>query len=179
MKAEILISGFGGQGVLSMGKILAYGGMTDNRQVTWMPAYGPEQRGGTCNVTVVISDERIASPILSKYDIVIALNQPSVDKFESKVKEGGILIYEADGITTPPTRKDISVHCIHAMDKAVEMKNLKVFNMIVLGALLKACPIVSTSCIEYALTKTLPERYHHLIPANMTAVDEGGKMVEK
>lgn len=94
MKTEIIISGFGGQGVLSMGKILAYSGLMENKEVTWMPAYGPEQRGGTANVTVIVSDERISSPILSKYDVVIALNQPSLDKFEPKLKTGGILIYD-------------------------------------------------------------------------------------
>ena len=93
MKTEIIISGFGGQGCLSMGKILAYSGLMENKEVTWMPAYGPEQRGGTASVTVIVSDERISSPILSKYDVAIVLNQPSLDKFESKVKPGGILIY--------------------------------------------------------------------------------------
>lgn len=91
MKAEIIISGFGGQGVLSMGKILAYSGLMEDKEVTWMPAYGPEQRGGTANVTVIVSDERISSPILSHYDVAIVLNQPSLDKFEPKVKPGGIL----------------------------------------------------------------------------------------
>ena len=94
MKTEIIISGFGGQGCLSMGKILAYSGLMENKEVTWMPAYGPEQRGGTASVTVIVSDERISSPILSKYDVAIVLNQPSLDKFESKVKPGGILIYD-------------------------------------------------------------------------------------
>ena len=98
MKKEIIISGFGGQGVLSMGKILAYSGLMDNKEVTWMPAYGPEQRGGTANVTVIVSDERISSPILSKYDIAVVLNQPSLEKFEPKIKPGGILIYDGFGI---------------------------------------------------------------------------------
>ena len=93
MKEEIIIAGFGGQGVLSMGKILAYSGLMEGKEVTWMPAYGPEQRGGTANVTVIVSDEKISSPILSKYDAAIILNQPSLEKFESKVKPGGVLIY--------------------------------------------------------------------------------------
>ena len=109
MKKEIIISGFGGQGVLSMGKILAYSGLMEDKEVTWMPAYGPEQRGGTANVTVIVSDERISSPVLSKYDIAIVLNQPSLDKFESRVKPGGVLIYEGHGIINPPTRKDIDI----------------------------------------------------------------------
>ena len=135
MKTEIIISGFGGQGVLSMGKILAYSGLMEDKEVTWMPAYGPEQRGGTANVTVIVSDSRISSPILSHYDVAIVLNQPSLDKFEPKIKPGGILIYDGYGVMNPPQRKDITIYRIDAMDKAAEMKNSKVFNMIVLGGL--------------------------------------------
>ena len=179
MKKEIIISGFGGQGVLSMGKILAYSGLLEDKEVTWMPAYGPEQRGGTANVTVIISDERISSPILSKFDIAIVLNQPSMDKFVSKVKPGGILIYDGFGIINPPERKDITVYRIDAVDKAAEMKNAKVFNMIVLGGLLKVCKIVSTDGLNKALYKTLPERHHKLIPLNMQAVEEGMNIIEE
>ena len=143
MKTEIIISGFGGQGVLSMGKILAYSGLMEDKEVTWMPAYGPEQRGGTANVTVIVSDDKISSPILSKYDAAIILNQPSLEKFESKVKPGGVLIYDGYGIINPPTRKDIHVYRIDAMDAANEMNNAKAFNMIVLGGLLKIMPIVT------------------------------------
>ena len=179
MKKEIIISGFGGQGVLSMGKILAYSGLLDDKEVTWMPAYGPEQRGGTANVTVIVSDERISSPILSKYDIAVVLNQPSLEKFEPKIKPGGILIYDGFGIINPPTRKDITIYRIDAMDKAAEMKNGKVFNMIVLGGLLKVAPVVSTKGVEKALFKTLPERHHALIPLNMQAIEEGGKIMQQ
>ena len=177
MKKEIIISGFGGQGVLSMGKILAYSGLMDDKEVTWMPAYGPEQRGGTANVTVIVSDDKISSPILSKFDIAIVLNQPSLEKFEPKVKPGGILIYDGYGIINPPVRKDITVYRIDAMDKAAEMKNGKVFNMIVLGGLLKVAPVVSTGGVEKALRKTLPERHHDLIPLNMRAIEEGGRII--
>lgn len=179
MKKEIIISGFGGQGVLSMGKILAYSGLMEDKEVTWMPAYGPEQRGGTANVTVIVSDKRISSPILSRYDVAIVLNQPSLEKFEPKVKPGGILIYDGYSIINPPTRKDINVYRIDAMDKAADMKNAKVFNMIVLGGLLKVCPVVSTEGLHSALFKSLPERHHGLIPLNMQAVEEGMKIIEK
>lgn len=179
MKKEIIISGFGGQGVLSMGKILAYSGLMEGKEVTWMPAYGPEQRGGTANVTVIVSDERISSPILSKYDVAIVLNQPSLDKFEPKLKEGGILIYDGFGIINPPKRKDIDIYRINAMDKAAEMKNSKVFNMIVLGGLLNVCHIVSEAGVEKALYKTLPERHHGLIPLNMEAIEAGKNIIEK
>ncbi len=177
MKTEIIISGFGGQGVLSMGKILAYSGLMEDKEVTWMPAYGPEQRGGTANVTVIVSDQRISSPILSHFDVAIVLNQPSLDKFESKIKPGGILIYDGYGVMNPPTRKDIQVYRIDAMDKAAEMKNGKVFNMIVLGGLLKVCPVVSTHGLNKALYKSLPERHHSMIPLNMQAVEEGMKII--
>lgn len=179
MKKEIIISGFGGQGVLSMGKILAYSGLMEDKEVTWMPTYGPEQRGGTANVTVIVSDERISSPILSRYDVAIVLNQPSLDKFEPKLKPGGILIYDSYGIINPPKRTDIKVYSIDAMDKAAEMKNSKVFNMIVLGGLLKVCSIVSENGVEKALYKTLPERHHGLIPLNMEAIKTGKEIIKE
>ena len=162
MKKEIIISGFGGQGVLSMGKILAYSGLMDDKEVTWMPAYGPEQRGGTANVTVIVSDEKISSPILSKFDVAVVLNQPSLEKFEPKIKPGGILIYDGFGIINKPTRKDITIYRIDAMDKAAEM-----------------APVVSTKGVEKALRKTLPERHHDMIPINMQAIEEGGKIIEQ
>jgi 2-oxoglutarate ferredoxin oxidoreductase subunit gamma len=162
-----------------MGKILAYSGLMDDKEVTWMPAYGPEQRGGTANVTVIVSDEKISSPILSKFDVAVVLNQPSLEKFEPKIKAGGILIYDGFGIINKPTRKDITIYRIDAMDKAAEMKNAKVFNMIVLGGLLKVAPVVSTKGVEKALRKTLPERHHDMIPINMQAIEEGGKIIKQ
>lgn len=176
---EIIISGFGGQGVLSMGKILAYSALMEGKEVTWMPAYGPEQRGGTANVTVIISDERISSPILSTYDTAIILNQPSMAKFESKVKPGGTIIYDGYGISQPPTRKDIKVYRIDAMDAAAEMNNMKAFNMIVLGGLLKLRPIVSIESVLKGLRKTLPERHHHLIPMNEEAIRKGMEIIRE
>lgn len=179
MTEEIIISGFGGQGVLSMGKILAYSALMEGKEVSWMPAYGPEQRGGTANVTVIISDERISSPIVSSYDTAIILNQPSLEKFQNSVKPGGRLIYDAYGIAEPPTRTDIDVYEINAMDAAAEMGNPKGFNMIVLGALLKVVPIVNIEDVLKALRKTLPERHHHLIPANEEALRKGMEIIEK
>lgn len=179
MKKEIIISGFGGQGVLSMGKILAYSGLMEDKEVTWMPSYGPEQRGGTANCTVIVSDERISSPILSRYDIAIVLNQPSLDRFMPLIKLGGILIYDSYGILNKPSRSDIHIYQIDAMDKAAELKNAKVFNMIVLGGLLKVCPVVSTDGLKKALYKTLPERHHEMIPLNMKAVQVGMDLIEE
>lgn len=173
MKNEILISGFGGQGVLSMGKILAYAALMEGKEVSWMPAYGPEQRGGTANVTVIVSDAPISSPILSRYDTAVLLNQPSLERFEHTIKPGGILIYDPNAICEPPTRTDITIYQIPATDTAIEMKNVKAFNMIVLGGLMKALPIVTLDNVLKALRKTLPERHHHLIPLNEEAVKQG------
>lgn len=178
MKVEIVIAGFGGQGVLSMGKILAYAGLMEDLEVTWMPAYGPEQRGGTANVTVILSDEKISSPILNSYDIVVVLNQQSLDKFESKVKPGGVLIYDNYGILRAPERKDISVHNINAMEATFELKNDKAYNMVVLGALLKVRPVVTLESVLKGLKKSLPERHHNLIPLNEEAIKKGMSLIE-
>ncbi len=179
MKEELIIAGFGGQGVLSMGKILAYGALMEGHEVTWMPAYGPEQRGGTANVTVIISDESISSPILSTFDTAIILNQPSLDRFQDAIHPGGTLIYDSYGIMQPPRRTDINVFRIDAMDEAAELKNAKAFNMLVLGGLLRVRPIVSTENIVRALEKTLPQRHHHLIPANKQALLRGMEIIKR
>lgn len=178
MKQEIIIAGFGGQGVLSMGKILAYSGLIEGKEVTWMPAYGPEQRGGTANVTVIVSDEEISSPILSTYDTAIILNQPSMEKFEKTVKPGGTLIYDGYGISIPPTRTDINIYHVDAMDVAAKMNLIKIFNMILLGSYLKLHPIVQIESVLKALKKTLPERHHHLIPQNEEAIKTGMDLVK-
>lgn len=173
MTEEIIIAGFGGQGVLSMGKILAYSGIMQDQEVSWMPSYGPEMRGGTANVTVIVSDERISSPILNYYDTAIVLNQQSMDKFEQRVKPGGILLYDPNGITHHPTRTDIIIYKIEGARLAVEMGNTKIFNMIVLGAYLKIKPIVKLENVIRGLKKSLPERYHKLIPINESALKKG------
>lgn len=179
MKKEIIIAGFGGQGVLSMGKILAYGGLMEGKEVTWMPSYGPEQRGGTANVTIIISDQRISSPILNEYDIAVILNQPSMDKFESKVKKGGILIFDGYGIQKPTQRTDIEVFQINAMDAAAELDMQKTFNMIVLGGLLKVSPIIQLQNVLLGLKKTLPERHYNLLPANEVAIKKGMEIIHQ
>lgn len=179
MKEEIIIAGFGGQGVLSMGKILAYSGLMEGHEVTWMPSYGPEQRGGTANVTVIVSENKISSPILNSYDTAIILNQQSLDKFEKSIKPGGNLIFDGYGITTLPTRKDINIYRIDAMNKSVEMNAAKVFNMIVLGGFLKIRPIVTLDSVILGLKKSLPERHHKLIPMNEEAIKVGMDLIEK
>lgn len=178
MTEEIIIAGFGGQGVLSMGKILAYSGIMQNQEVSWMPSYGPEMRGGTANVTVIISDERISSPILTKFDTAIILNQQSMDKFEKSVKPGGVLLYDPNGITKHPTRTDINIYQIEGAEEASRMGNTKTFNMIVLGGFLNLKPIVKLENVEKGLAKSLPARHHTLIPMNIEAIRVGMQAVK-
>jgi len=178
MTEEIIIAGFGGQGVLSMGKILAYSGIMQDQEVSWMPSYGPEMRGGTANVTVILSDDRISSPYLKLYDSAIVLNQQSMDKFEETVKPGGVLLYDPNGISHHPTRTDIIIYQIDGNKLAGEMGNKKIFNMIVLGAFLKIKPIVKLDNVIKGLKKSLPERYHHLLPINEEAITKGMGSVE-
>ena len=179
MTEEIIIAGFGGQGVLSMGKILAYSGVMQDQEVAWFPSYGPEMRGGTANVTVIISDERISSPVLAIFDTAIILNQQSMDKFEKSVKPGGCLIYDGNGITKHPSRKDINIYRIDANDEAAKRGTLKVFNMMVLGGYLKVKPVVSSEFIKKGLEKSLPERHHNMIPENLKAVEIGQEIIKQ
>ena len=174
----MIIAGFGGQGVLSMGKILAYSGVVQNKEVSWMPSYGPEMRGGTANVTVILSDERISSPILNSYDTAIILNQQSLDKFEKSVKPGGLLIFDPNGITRQPSRKDINIYSIEAADEAGKLGLSKIFNMIVLGGFLKLKPLVAPEFIHKGLEKSLPKRHHNLIPDNEKAIEIGKKLLK-
>lgn len=178
MTEEIIIAGFGGQGVLSMGKILAYSGIMQDQEVSWMPPYGPEMRGGTANVTVIISDERISSPVLTRFDTAIILNQQSMDKFESQVKPGGTLLYDPNGITHHPTRKDINIYRVDGARLAAESGNPKIFNMIILGGFLKVKPVVKLENIEKGLQKSLPPRHHNMIPMNIEAVRMGMEHIE-
>ena len=178
MTEEIIIAGFGGQGVLSMGKILAYSGIMQGNEVSWMPSYGPEMRGGTANVTVILSDNKVSSPMLHEFDTAIILNQQSMDKFEKTVKPGGLLLYDPNGIIRHPERKDITIATIEGAKEAIGLKNSKVFNMIVLGAFLKLNPVVKMESVHKGLEKSLPERHHHLIPLNEKAIQVGMEKVK-
>ncbi len=173
MKEEIIIAGFGGQGVLSMGKVLAYSAIMQDMEVTWMPSYGPEMRGGTANVSVILSDSKIGSPIVTRYDTAIILNQQSMDKFEKTVKPGGLLLYDPSGITRHPERKDIRIAQINAIEVAASVGNSKVYNMAVLGAFLKIKPVVSMDNVRKGLAKCIPARYSDLISLNEKAINEG------
>ena len=178
MTEEIIIAGFGGQGVLSMGKILAYSGVMADQEVTWLPSYGPEMRGGTANVTVILSDKRISSPVVNQYDTAIILNQQSMEKFEKMLKPGGTLLYDPNGITRDPIRTDINIYKIEGTKIAAGLGNVKTFNMVVLGAYLKAKPVVNIDSVEKGLQQSLPARHHKLIPLNLAAVQKGYEMLE-
>jgi len=175
---EIIIAGFGGQGVLSMGKILAYSAMIENKETSWMPSYGPEMRGGTANCITIISENKISSPIVSKFDSAIILNQPSMNKFEDHVKKNGFLFYEASTIMNPPTREDIMVYKIAAIEEANKIGQKQISNMIMLGAFLEIKPLVKRETVLLALKKVLPERHHHLIAVNEQALLRGKELVE-
>jgi 2-oxoglutarate ferredoxin oxidoreductase subunit gamma len=162
-----------------MGKILAYSGLMQGQEVSWMPSYGPEQRGGTANVTVILSEERISSPVLNMYDTAIILNQPSLERFESKVKPGGTLIFDSNGFHKFPTRTDINIYRIDATEYAYKNDVTKTMNMIILGGLLKVRPIVLVENVLKGLKKSLPERHHHLLAMNEKAIATGMELIKK
>ncbi len=173
MTHELLVAGFGGQGVLSMGMTLAYAGMLENKEISWMPSYGPEMRGGTANCIVIVSDHPISSPIVTTFDTVVALNQPSAEKFEKAVRPGGLLLYESTTVIHPPTRSDVQLLPVAASEEAVKLKNSRTMNMIVLGAFLEVTHVVELESVMSALKTVLPERYHHLLPLNEQALRRG------
>lgn len=179
MNHEMMIAGFGGQGVLSLGMTIAYAGMLEGKEVVWMPSYGPEMRGGTAHCIVIVSDARISSPIISRFDTAIILNQPSMDKFADSVKPGGEIIYESNNIINPPTRQDLSTVDVPATLEAVALKDGKIMNMIMLGAFLGLDPIFRVESVKQALRKVLPERRHHLIPVNEQAIERGIALVKR
>lgn len=173
---ELVVAGFGGQGVLSLGMTLAYAGMLENKEISWMPSYGPEMRGGTANCITILSEKKISSPIISQFDTAIVLNQPSMDKFAPRLKPGGLLLYESGNIFKPSDRTDIDIVGIPASTEALLMKNSKIMNMIILGAYLQLKPVVKIDSILEALKKVLPEKYHHLLPINRAALEKGAAL---
>lgn len=177
MLEELIVAGFGGQGVLSMGMTLAYAGMVEGKEISWMPSYGPEMRGGTANCITILSDNKISSPILSLFDTAIVLNQPSMDKFASTVKPGGLLLYESGTIHKPSARTDIDVVGIAATSEALKLRNPRTMNMIVLGAYLHLRNVVEIESVVEALKKVLPEKYHHTIALNQQALERGEELV--
>lgn len=176
---EIIIAGFGGQGVLSLGQILAYAAMMEGKEVSWMPSYGPEMRGGTANCIVILSPTRISSPIVTRFDTGIVLSQPSLDKFQLRIKPNGMLLYEESHIITKPTRQDIEVVAVPALQEAIRLGGKQVANMIITGAFLARQPLVAFETVLEALKQTLPERHHHLIPLNEQALRLGERLARR
>ena len=178
MVEELIIAGFGGQGVMLMGQLLSYAGLHEGKNVSWIPSYGPEMRGGTANCSVVISDEQIGSPIVTEPTTAIVMNRPSLDRFEPTVREGGILIYNSSLIDRAPTRTDIRVIAVPANEIGAELGSDRVANMIVLGAYLAASGAVSADSVEAILPDVLPPRRHDLIPLNGQALKRGAELIK-
>ena len=173
MQTEIVISGFGGQGTLFAGQVLAYAGMDEGKEVTWIPSYGPEMRGGTANCTVVISDEEIGSPLVRNPAAVIVLNLPSLDRYKSSVSPGGVLVANASLINRGPARADLVNIFIPASEIAEKIGASRLLNMVTVGALLARLPVLSIEAVERSLALHLPERHKRLLADNYRALREG------
>ena len=173
MTKEILIAGFGGQGVLFAGKLLAHIGLHEDKQLSWLPSYGPEMRGGTANCSVIISDEPVGSPIVTKPDILIAMNLPSLDKYENDVVPGGVIIVDSSLVTRKVNRDDVTVFYIPATSMANEINAPTLANMIIIGKLIKETNVVSYSEIDNVLEKIVSARHQNLLEINKKAIDAG------
>jgi 2-oxoglutarate ferredoxin oxidoreductase subunit gamma len=179
MQKEIIIAGFGGQGVLFGGQVLAYAAMDSGKHVTWIPSYGPEMRGGTANCTVIIADDEIGSPLVKNPPLAVALNLPSFDKYEELLAPGGILIVNQSMVDRDAKRDDINVIFVPCNEIAEEIGDKKLMNMVAMGALLTALPEVTVKDIEKALEGHLPARHKHLLPKNYEALKRGFEAGEK
>ncbi|MEG6616300.1 2-oxoacid:acceptor oxidoreductase family protein [Peptococcaceae bacterium 1198_IL3148] len=176
MLEEVLIAGFGGQGVLSTGQLLAQAGMTEDKHVAWYPSYGPEMRGGTANCAVTISDQPISSPLVTEPSTLIVMNRPSLEKFENQVVSNGRILINSSLVDFDVKRQDVLVMKIPANKIAEEIGNLKVANNVILGALIQLTGIVTIDSVVESLKKVLPPRRHNLIPANREALERGAKL---
>ena len=180
MEQKVIMAGFGGQGVMAIGKLLTYAGMIEEKHVTWMPSYGPEMRGGTANCAVVVSEEEVGSPLISKdATSAIVMNLPSLTKFEQELLPGGKLIINKSLIDIEPTRKDLDVHYVSANELAAELGNPKVANMIMLGAYLELTKAVEIDSVLKAFVKVFGENKSHLVPLNRDALEKGAEAVRK
>jgi 2-oxoglutarate ferredoxin oxidoreductase subunit gamma len=177
MLEEIIIAGFGGQGVMSMGQLIAYAGMIEGKGVSWLPSYGPEQRGGTANCAVVVSDEPVGSPLVTNPSTAIVLNNPSFEKFEHRIRPGGLLIINSSLVTRVSERRDIKIIELTATDLAADLGNIRVANMILLGAFIELTKVVLSDSIIESLKKVLSVEKHHLIEVNKQALNKGTTMV--
>jgi len=176
MLEEVIIAGFGGQGVMLMGRLLAYAGMLEGKNVAWMPSYGPEMRGGTANCTVIISSEEIASPVVPYPKSIIVMNKPSLDKFEATVQKDGLIILNESLIDQKVNRDDVAIVRVPANDIANQLGNLRVANMVALGAYIKKSGVLKLKTIFKALEKTLAGRNQKLIDLNKKALKQGEEL---
>jgi 2-oxoglutarate ferredoxin oxidoreductase subunit gamma len=172
-ETSIIISGFGGQGTLFAGQVLAYAFMDNGFEVTWIPSYGPEMRGGTAHCTVITSEEPIGSPLVRNPDVVLALNLPSVDKYETLVPEGGVLVANSSLVNREIERKNITSLLIPANELAEEIGLSRLANMIMVGAMVALKPILSLDAVKKALEEHIPERHQKTLPMNFEAMDRG------
>jgi len=179
MQTELILSGFGGQGIMFAGQILSYAAMDAGREVTWIPSYGPEMRGGTANCTVVIADDEIGSPVVKNPDAALAMNLPSLDKYESLVKPGGVLVVNSSMVDRAPQRKDIRAIPVPCNEIADELGNSRLANMVAVGALVAASGVLSVEDIEAALNTHMPGRHKHLLPKNVEAIRRGAAFANK
>ena len=178
MENKVICAGFGGQGVMSMGQLLAYAGMIEDKHVSWLPSYGPEMRGGTANCGVTVSDEEIGSPIITNdADIAIVMNLPSLIKFEKDVKPGGKIFVNSSLIEKKVERTDIEVYYIDANKIAADIGNIKAANLVMLGAVLKSTPIVDIESILEAFKKVFGTSKERFIPQNREALVKGGESI--
>lgn len=178
MENKVICAGFGGQGVMSMGQLLAYAGMIEDKYVSWLPSYGPEMRGGTANCGVTVSDEEIGSPIITNdADIAIVMNLPSLIKFEKDVKPGGKIFINSSLIEKKVERTDIEVYYIDANKIAADIGNIKAANLVMLGAVLKSTPIVDIESILEAFKKVFGPSKEKFIPQNREALVKGGESI--
>lgn len=173
MTTQILIAGFGGQGVLFAGKFIAYKGLSENREVSWLPSYGPEMRGGTANCSVILSDEPVGSPIVAKPDVLMAMNLPSFDKYEDSVVPGGAVFVDSTLIARKAQRTDIKTFYIPATKMAAEAGTPTLANMIMVGKMMKESGAVSLDGLEETMKKFVPAKHANLIEANMNAIMAG------
>ncbi|MEW6308193.1 MAG: 2-oxoacid:acceptor oxidoreductase family protein [Bacillota bacterium] len=173
MTHQVIMAGFGGQGVMSMGQVLAYAGMLEGKRVSWMPSYGPEMRGGTANCGVIVSAGPIGSPVVTEPNGLIIMNKPSLLKFEGALQRGGVLVYNSSLIDSVPQRQDIRVIAVRANAIAGELGNTRIANMVALGAFLGATRAVAVGSVVESLRKALPAHRHHLIPVNEQALQKG------
>jgi 2-oxoglutarate ferredoxin oxidoreductase subunit gamma len=177
MLHEMIFAGFGGQGVLSMGQLLTYAGMMEEKNVSWLPSYGPEMRGGTANCNVIVSDEEIGSPVVTSASAVVVMNRPSLDKFEEFVAPGGKLFINSSLIDKKAERTDIEVYYVPATGIATDMGNVRVANIVMLGAVLKETGVCEPDNVIESLAKVLGPGKEHLIPLNREAIQKGADSV--